>query len=189
MYTNSPEEIFSRISQGIAGIDWLRHEVDAELLLKALILAPTDHICIVLCDVLGWRHERIAVSHLITLLEHESSKVRSAAADALAKIGDPSAGTALLKRLELPDPNIGVRRMLLAALGAVKCQEAIPLLIEYLQNPDPSQRGSASWSLGIMHVNEALPALEDALQREPSQYPKERMTEAIRAIRTANFLK
>lgn len=189
MLKSSPEEIFSRITEGISATEWLRHEVEAETLLEALTLASTDHACIVLCDVLGWRHENIAVPHLITLLEHESFKVRSAAADALARIGDPSAGTALLKRLELPDPNIGVRRMLLAALGAVKCQLAIPLLIEYLQNPDPSQRGSASWSLGIMHANEALPALQDSLQRERSQYPKERITEAIRAIRTANLSK
>lgn len=186
MYKSSPEEICSRIAEGMSATEWLRHEVEAETLLEALTDASAEHICIVLCDVLGWRHERIAVPHLITLLEHESSKVRSAAADALAKIGDPSAGKALLARLELPDPNIGVRRMLLAALGAVKCREAIPLLIEYLQNPDPSQRGSASWSLGIMHVNEALPALQDALQYERSQYPKERMIEAIRAIRTVN---
>ena len=146
-------------------------------------------MCTVLCDVLGWRREHLAVSQLITLLAHESSTVRSAAADALAKIGAPSAGTALLKRLKLPDPDIGVRRMLLVALGAVKCQEAIPWLIEYLQHPDPSQRGSASWSLGIMHVNKALPALQDALQRERSHYPKERMTEAIRAIQTVNSSK
>ena len=183
------EEVFSRITEGIAATEWLRHNVEAKILLEALTLASTDHACIVLCDVLGWRHENIAVPHIITLLEHESPKVRSAAADALAKIGDPSAGKALLRRLELPDPNIGVRRMLLAALGAVKCEEAIPSLIEYLQNPDPSQRGSAAWSLGAMGVSEALSALQDALQYERSQYPKERMTDAIRAIRVVDSSK
>ncbi|NJM84957.1 MAG: HEAT repeat domain-containing protein [Leptolyngbyaceae cyanobacterium RM2_2_21] len=142
--------------------------------MQALEVAPTDHARIVLCDVLGWRHEKSAVPILINMLEHSSFKVRSAAADALAKIGDPASGNALLRRLELPDPKIGVRRMLLAALGAVNCQEAIPLLIEYLQNPDPSQRGSAAWSLGAMQASESLPELEKVLRSERSQYPRDR---------------
>lgn len=182
MEKSSPEEISSRIAEGANAIDWLRHEVEVETLLDALKLAPTDHVCMILCDILGWRHEQSAVPQIITLLEHNSSEVRSSAVDALAKIGDPSAGSFLLGRLELPDPDIGVRRMLLAALGAVRCREAIPLLIEYLHNPDPSQRGSTAWSLGAMQATEALAALQDALRNERSQYPQERMTQAIRVM-------
>ena len=181
--TYTPEDILVKIAEGASAIDWLRHKVEAKTLLDALDAASTDLARIILCDVLGWRHEHCAVLRLIALLDHESSKVRSAAADALAKIGDPRAGEALLRRLQLPDPNIGVRRMLLAALGAVNCHEAIPLLTQFLQNPDPSQRGSAAWSLGAMRAAEALPALEHALHYERSWYPKERMTEAIKAIR------
>lgn len=181
--THTPEEILAKIAEGRFKIDSLRNKVEAKILIDTLDAASTDHARVILCDVLGWRHERCAVLRLIALLEHESFKVRSAAADALAKIGDPCAGEALLRRLQLPDPDIGVRRMLLAALGAVSCHEAIPLLIEYLQNPDPSQRGSAAWSLGAMRVAEALPALEHALRHERIWYPKERMVEAIRLIR------
>lgn len=86
---------------------------------------------------------------------------------------------------ELPDPDLGVRRMLLVALGAVKCREAIPLLMEWLSNPDPSQRGGAAWSLGALGAEQALAVLEDAARRESSAYPAERMREAIRAIRAA----
>ena len=116
------------------------------------------------------------------MLEDESFKVRSSAADALAKIGDVQAGPKLLQRMEL-EPNIGVRRMLLAALGAVKYQKSIPLLIQYLQNPDPSQRGSSAWSLGNMHATEALSAIEHALRQEHSRYPRASMIAAIKKIR------
>ncbi|MBE9129646.1 MULTISPECIES: HEAT repeat domain-containing protein [unclassified Coleofasciculus] len=183
MSENSLQTIFRKIKEGMASTEWLRYEVDSNALVKALKEAPTDHARIILCDVLGWRHEKRAVPIIINMLENDSFKVRSSAADALAKIGDPTSGNALLHRLELPEPKISVRRMLLAALGAVDCQEAIPLLIEYLQNPDPSQRGSAAWSLGEMRATEALQKLENALRSERSQYPRERMIEAIRKIK------
>jgi HEAT repeat protein len=186
MVENSLQMIFTRVEEGISSTEWLRHEADADALIKALEEASTEHIRIILCDVLGWRHEKSAVPILINMLENDSFKVRSSAADALAKIGDPASGSALLRRLELPDSKISVRRMLLAALGAVNCQEAIPLLIEYLQNPDPSQRGSAAWSLGAMKASESLPKLEKALKSERSQYPRQRMIEAISKIRGDN---
>jgi HEAT repeat protein len=180
----SPQQLLDEIHARRAGIqDRLRTQVDASTILAALRLTDDAHARQVLCDALGFRHEHTAVDDLIRCLEDPSAGVRSSAADALAKIGDGRAGAALLARFELPDPNLGVRRMLLAALGAVGHRPAIPLLIRWLGNPDPSQRGSAAWSLGAMHVEEALPALEEALRSERIDYPRQRLREAIEVIR------
>lgn len=175
--------IFTKVSTGSESTQWLRHEAEAEDLIQALQQAPTEHACIILCDVLGWRHEQEAVPTLINMLEHDSVKIRSAAADSLAKIGDPISGSALLHRLKLPEPNLKVQGMLLAALGAVHCRAAIPLLTTYLDSPEPGQRGSAAWSLGHLQARESLPQLEAALLNERIGYPRERITEAIAKIK------
>jgi HEAT repeat protein len=43
-------------------------------------------------------------------------------------------------------------------------EEAVPLLLQILKDPDPSQRQTAAQSLGKIGRNEALPALIEALQ-------------------------
>ena len=163
-------------------VDQLIASGDDDVLIEALRLADDERSRTVLCDVLGFRHASKAVDALIAVLDDPSSSVRSSAADALAKIGDGRAGPALMARFELPEPAITVRRMLLAALGAVGYRPAIPTLIQWLGNPDPSQRGSAAWSLGNMRAIEAIPALEEAFHRERQKYPRERILEALRLI-------
>jgi len=65
-----------------------------------------------LCDILGTRGDKQAVSVLINALQENVSKVRSSAADALAKIGDAQAGEALMKRLEIEESD-GVKSALI----------------------------------------------------------------------------
>lgn len=72
--------------------------------------------------------------------------------------------------------------MVVAALGAVRHREAIPQLVPLIASPDPSMRGTAAWSLGVMHAREALPALRDALRVEQVGYPAEKLREAIAII-------
>jgi HEAT repeat protein len=180
---SEPRQILEELaSDPGAARDRLRVNEDASVLIEALRISVDERPTRILCDVLGYRQERSAVDDLVGCLGHSSSKVRSAAADALAKIGDPRAGAAILARFLLPDPNIGVRRMLLAALGAVQHRPAIPMLIDWLGNPDDSQRGAAAWSLGAMRAESALDALREAERIERMPYPKERIREAIRVI-------
>lgn len=176
-------EVLEMIERQEPGLQKRLEAVPGDALVEALRAAAGVIPRAVLCDALGFRHEKQAVGDLVACLEDESPGVRSSAADALAKIGDPAAGPALMARFELPDPDLGVRRMLLSALGAVGHREAIPLLIRWLGNPDPSQRGAAAWSLGAMRAEEALTALEEALEVERVAYPKERISAAIRALR------
>ncbi len=184
---STPREILDELAATPgAARDRLRTAEDGTTLVDALRLATDDHAKMILCDVLGFRHEAVAVDELIACLSNPSSKVRSSAADALAKIGDPRAGAALLERFELPEPSLGVRRMLLSALGAVQHRAAIPMLINWLGNPDADQRGAAAWSLGVMGAREALAPLEEAERAERITYAKERIREAIARIRTGN---
>jgi HEAT repeat protein len=177
------QDVLDEIARREPGLQERLDEVPGALLVDALRAASGEHPRIVLCDALGFRHEQAAVADLIACLEDESARVRSSAADALAKIADPAAGERLMARFELPDPDLGVRRTLISALGAVGHRPAIPLLIRWLGNPDPSQRGAAAWSLGAMRAQEAMTALEEALRVERIPYPRERIGEALRALR------
>lgn len=163
-------------------VERLRVAPDGAPILAALAQATEAKARALLCDVLGFRREVAALEPLCERLGDEEPRVRSAAADALAKLGDPRAGAALLARAALPEPDAGTRRMLAAALGAVGHRPAIPLLTELLTSDDPSLRGSAAWSLGALGARAAAPALRAALELELSPYPAERMRAALLAL-------
>lgn len=151
-------------------------------LVEALALAPDAHTRMLICDLLGFRREAGGIEALISCLEDESAKVRSSAADAIAKIGDTRAGAPIYARVVLPEPDPGTRRMFVAALGAVGYQPAIPLLTELLRATDPSLRGNAAWSLGALHATGATSALREALAHESSAFAADRMRSALASI-------
>jgi HEAT repeat protein len=168
----APGEAVMRLREAPAGVP----------LVEALALAPDAHTRMLVCDVLGFRREAGAVEALVARLEDESQNVRSSDADALAKIGDARAGAQIFARAALPEPDAGTRRMLVAALGAVGHQPAIPLLVELLDATDPSLRGNAAWSLGALRAAEAASALREALARERSAFAADRMREALASM-------
>ncbi|MCB9741319.1 MAG: HEAT repeat domain-containing protein [Alphaproteobacteria bacterium] len=134
-----------------------------------------------LCNLAGDRHDESSVSILIGLLADPEAKVRNEAVDALARIADPRAGAPLLHLL-LTEPRIDIRRGVLMALGAVNAREAVPLLLEYLRNPDAAQRGGAAWSLGRLGAIEARTELEEARGRERNAWASSQMTAALQAL-------
>lgn len=160
----------------------LRAGDDGAPIVPALILTKDSHLRQLLCDLVGFRRELDGLDALIGCLDDSKPAVRSAAADALAKLADHRAGPALLARATLPEPDLGVLCMLTAALGAVGYVEAAPVLIDWLRAPDPSLRGSAAWSLGALGASDAVPALTAALHVEPAPYPAERMRAALAQI-------
>ena len=137
----------------------------------------------ILCDILGELHAVEAVLPLIACLDDLSSRIRSAAADALAKIGDVTAGAALLDHYQ-QETDLPVKRMFAAALGAVHYQAAIPALIEALTDADASLRGTAAWSLGNLKALEAGTALRDALNQQTTPYAIECMQVALIELAT-----
>lgn len=118
------------------------------------------------------------------MLDDLDPSVQSAAADALAKIGDSKAGRALEEQFRI-EPSSAVRSMLAAALGAVGRRHAIPLLIESLADPWGALRSCAAWSLGHMKVSKAEAVLASALTVEEDAYAKKRMEVALSEIRRA----
>jgi HEAT repeat protein len=148
-------------------------------IVRALETCNAEKARQILCDIVGVRHAPAAVPILITCLGDSASGVRSAAADALAKIGDKRAGPALLEHFTILESELPVRRMLALALGAVQCHEATPHLIAALQHTDGSLRGCAAWSLGHLDATEALVPLQEALRHEPMPYAAERIREAV----------
>jgi HEAT repeat protein len=151
-------------------------------IIKALETSTTSRVRQILCDILGERQAEAALPLLIKCLDDPSPDVRSSAADALAKIHNPSAGGALMRRFVKQKEDMGVRRMLAAALGAVSYRPAIPVLIQALSHPDGSLRGSAAWSLGALNAREAVEPLGQALSYETNSYATTRMREALGKI-------
>jgi HEAT repeat protein len=157
--------------------------VGAPVIIEAIRIPASAPVRAGLCDVLGFRHEPTAVPVLVEMLDDPDPGVRSAAADALAKIGNPEAGPALEDRFRT-ELSSEVRSMLAAALGAVGRTQAISLLIESLNDPWEVLRGCAAWSLGHLKALEAEDALTQAVKREQNAYSKTQLERALSEMRS-----
>lgn len=169
----SPRETVDRLRAG---------DGEPAPIIAALVLAPDPRTRQLLCDVLGFRKELAALEPLLACLADAAPEVRSAAADALAKLADRRAGPALLARATLPETDPGTLQMLVAALGAVGHAPAVPLLITHLRSDDASLRGCAAWALGALRAHAAVPELRLALRSECSPYPAGCMRAALAAL-------
>lgn len=105
-------------------------------------------------DILGRRAEIESAGPLLAAIHDPVPGVRAAAADALGKVmlahgpdSAPGAGPALLAAYDA-EPEPGVRHMLIAALGAARHREAIPLLRSAAGSEDRGLALAAQWALG-----------------------------------------
>jgi HEAT repeat protein len=145
--------------------DKILAEASTAELISALQKSPDVHLREILCDLLGVRADAIAIPELVNALHDSSAAVRGSAADALAKIGDPTAGEALLEQY-FKESDDAIRQLIAIALGAVKYQPAIPTLVQALSSSIAMMRKCAAWALKDLKAREAKQALEDALSRE-----------------------
>lgn len=159
----------------------LLRQATTSALVRALVESQNALEQMILCDVLGRRQAKSAIPSLVSLLDHEKAAVRSAAAESLAKIGDVRVGETLLNHFEL-EQDLGVKRMYAGALGAVKYTPAVPTLITALLHNDPSLRGGAAWSLGLLGGDDVLSSLAHALHKETDAYVRARMQEALNKL-------
>jgi HEAT repeat protein len=104
-------------------------------------------------DILGRRADIESAGALLAAIRDPDAGVRSSAADALGKVmlthgpdSAPGAGPALLAAYDAEDEP-GVRHMLVAALGASRHREAIPLLRAAVTSEDRGLAGAAQWAL------------------------------------------
>jgi HEAT repeat protein len=141
----------------------------------------------VVVDVLGYRRARSAVPLLIEALDDNDPSVRDAAADALGKIGDRRAGEALMRRLTV-ESDRSLRHWLVASLGGVGYQPAVPALLRLLSDPDSVVRHMAARSLGLLRAVEARAAIEEALAREVDSYPRRQMEQTLEWLNSPELL-
>jgi HEAT repeat protein len=183
MDTDAIDQLLESSADKWAILDQLKQDVPEREIIAALQRTIDPGSRHLLCYVAGEQELTSAVPVLIRYLEDPESHIRSCAADALGKIGDPQAGEALFKRFTEDESSQAVRTMLAAALGAVGYQPAISALIEALAyDGKEALRGTAAWALGKLQARDALPALETALQREQDAYNHERIVGAIGQI-------
>jgi len=107
-----------------------------------------------------------AIPTLINLLEDEDILVRVYAAEALYKIDPERCVTTLIALLEHGDGEI--RSSAADALGMIgpEAKDAIPALINLLEDEDEFVRLSTTVALGDIGAQEAVPALINALKDE-----------------------
>jgi HEAT repeat protein len=153
-------------------------EASLEAIVSAMREAKVPLTRQILCDIVGARHAVEAVPELLATLDDTSPSVRSAAADALAAIRDPTSGPALLTHYR-SESQPGVRTMLAVALGAVGYRPAIPDLIRALNDPDTALQMESAWSLGELRATEARQQIARALSLQTDDWARKLMADAL----------
>lgn len=109
------------------------------------------------------------VTGLIHMLDNPierdpQSTVRAAAAAALGRLGDPTAGDALTAAAD--DGSEQVRYAVVRAIGFVRAAQAGPTLVEALGDGVLNVRRAAALSLGLIAYHDGIPALRKQLDAE-----------------------
>lgn len=112
-----------------------------------------------------------SVAALIALTQHESSEIRKRACLDLGRSRRPEAKAALIKLLDDRDPKVRA----LGPVGLVgwlrgdQADDALPRLVELLEDPEPAVGASAAVQLGECRNSALVPPLLDALKKTPSE--------------------
>ncbi len=146
------------------GLDWFGDEGVAALP-EALQDSGADQRRVA-ANLLGSLKDTRAVPGIVSLLADTDERVVAAAAEALEKIGDPGALTALRERLkstvpkpEGPEARSAARPRLISALAALGGPAAVPDLL------DEALRGDREARYALVGLgNQAIPRLADALK-------------------------
>lgn len=101
------------------------------------------------------------IGYLIELLKTGEHLMQEGAAEALGRVGDPSAVSALEEALHSGSGNIS--RAALEALTSIG-NPAVPALLHYLQEENPYRRKAAALALGKVGNPQALGPLKEALK-------------------------
>ncbi len=137
-------------------------------LLMKLLVDPSSSVRAKAVWILQEKPDPRAVEPLITLLADPSEFITCRAAEALGKIGDPRAIGPLIDTLQgkssqsrslIGDRNL--RKSAAGALGAMRAKEAVPVLLNGLQ--DSKIKWQAIIALGRIQDERAVPALIQCL--------------------------
>ncbi|WP_413644196.1 HEAT repeat domain-containing protein [Micromonospora sp. RTP1Z1] len=140
-------------------VDRLRRQASVRVLTQALRVAERPLTRHLLCDLIGFRAGRSALTELLEALEDDDRGVRASAADAITKAlaygGVQPIPDRLIRRI-LPtllrhwegEPTPQGRSGLAYALGGLGDPSVIPLLQAALDDPHEQVRRAAEWALG-----------------------------------------
>lgn len=169
-----PTDNRSLIKQKIA------NEAPTEELIAAMHNPKTPLTYAILCELLGNRKDKRAVPELISALHDADANIRNEASQALAKIGDPQTGEALMVQY-LAEDDEDIKDWHIIALGSVGYRPAILHLIQDLDVE--TLRPHAVWSLGELRAQEAKAPLESLMKREDiASYTMQLIADALHAI-------
>ena len=115
-----------------------------------------------------------AVPGIVKALEDRDRLVRLEAIRSLAQLGVWESAGALERRLK--DPEVVVRQAAVHALGRLGAEEAGPRILELVDDPEVCQ--SALYVLGLLRVEEAIPAMRKAL-KHPDPYVRRQAAMAL----------
>ena len=165
-------------------IHLLRSARPISALCRALRNSRGDLRSILLCDILATIRHRAAVPDLIATLNDQNVEVRAAAANALGNIGDPRAVLALIRLLQNRAEPVFIRDTAAYGLGMTRSPDAVPTLLDALDDAAPSVRRCTAEALGRCGDERVLPTLQDILQHDnEGDSVKADVTSAIEAIR------
>lgn len=103
--------------------------------------------------------------------------VRSLAAKALGKIGDPQAGPVLQAALE--DRSANLRLAALKSLGRLKYRPAAPTVHKFLSSPDPRMRRTATLAIGYLEDATAVNQLLSIAREDGSSLVRPAAVQAL----------
>lgn len=112
--------------------------------------------------VLGYLKKSEAVSDLIDSLYDSHGGVASNVAQALGNIGGEEAYKALIEALNKTEVTTNVRQAAAISLGKLGYEQAVPILINFLERGEEIIRQAAATSLGYFKDFESLNALKRA---------------------------
>lgn len=95
-----------------------------------------DNIIIYTLEKLGRLENGNPLNALLYLMNNRNSKIRTLAMKNLAKLSDPSLLGVFVKHAS-EDDSTDVKREAVSAIGRLRNEQAVPILIDFLSNQDP----------------------------------------------------
>ena len=150
-----------------------RHDMRAQNTLRSLPYSQKEE------DEVSDSSRAARVAALVTALKDNDASVRAAAAEALGRLDDKSAGNALAGLLNDPSPEVQEKAIM--SLAELEDPRAVPGLEKLLASPDADIRQQAAGRLGDVGLTVAPAALVNAL-KDPNADVRESAANSLGSI-------
>ncbi len=181
--TMSVEAVLARLGKndGWKAIEYVARTADPTVLDDALRSTVNPVEAVALVNTLAQARRPTPIGGLVQRLSDPDPTIRDAAADALAKVGDPEALPGLVNRYKV-ERRVGIRVSLVVAIGALGDVHVVPLLASVLKNEDAMLRRVSAWGLGHIGGARAAEALAEARSKETEPMVVDAINDALSKI-------